>query len=128
VAPVPLPLVVRRHIRVRRGVRAGRVPRRDVPGQHPVALLGHRFNHAGVLLVCHQQDVPVRVQSLRVACHVLAVHRRQFSRHVLHVQVRNRDEGQDVTGDPRAAAGHRWTSSREDQSKRQIKLLALNNN
>lgn len=116
-APVPLPLFVRRHVRGRRGVRARRVPRRVVPGQHPVSLFGHRLHHAGILLVCHQQDVPVRVQPLRVLRHVFAVHRRQCCRHVIHLQVRHRDKGQDVTGDPRAAAGYRWTPSREDRSK-----------
>ncbi|XP_025198654.1 translation initiation factor IF-2-like isoform X1 [Melanaphis sacchari] len=122
VATVPLPLDVRRPVRDRRGVRAGRVPRRVVPRQHPVALLGHRFHHTGVLLVRHQQDVPVRIQPLRVLRHVRAVHRCQFRRRVLHVQVRHRDEEHDVPRDSRAAAGHRWAPARKIRPKRYLKM------
>jgi len=100
VASVPLPLGVRHHVRGRRGFRAGRVPRRDVPGQRPVPVLGHCVRHARLLLVRLQQDVPRRLTRLRLLRHVLGVLHRQLCLRVFRAQVRRRDHRQDVPGDP----------------------------
>uniref|UniRef100_A0A2S2QY44 Uncharacterized protein n=1 Tax=Sipha flava TaxID=143950 RepID=A0A2S2QY44_9HEMI len=100
VLAVRVPPDVLRYVRHRHRVHTGRVPRRDVPRQHPLALLRHRVRHARHVVVRLQQDVPVGVQRVRVPHHVLGLCGRQLHMRGLRVPVRDRDHRQNVLGDP----------------------------
>jgi len=100
VAAVPVPRAVPRHVLARRRVHPGGVPGRNVPGQRPRALFRHRVHHARGLLVRVQQDIPVRLPQLRVPRHVLGLRGRQRRVRVSRVRIRDRDERQNVPGNP----------------------------
>lgn len=107
VLAVRVPPDVLRHVRHRHRLHTGRVPRRDVPRQHTLALFRDRVRHAGHLVVRVQQDVPAGVQQLRVPHHVLGLRGRQLCVRGLRAPVRDRDDRQNVPGDPRHAGAER---------------------
>lgn len=107
VAAVRVPLCVLHRVLGGRRVYPGGVAGRDVPGEHPLALFRHRVHYARVLLVRLQQDVPVRVRQVRHARHVLVLRGRQSGVRVLRSLLRDRDERQNVPGDPETAGEQR---------------------
>lgn len=100
VGALRVPRDVCRPIRHRGRLHACGAPERNVPSEHPFSLFGHRFHNAGDMFVCHQQNVPARIPSVRIPRDVLSLYDRQFYRCHLLVHVRLRDQRQDARGNP----------------------------
>jgi len=90
-----------RHVLDRRRVHPGSVFGRNVPGEHSFALFGHRVHHVSVLLVREQQGLFSRLPELRILHNVLDFCDHQLCVRIFRVQIRDRNERQNVSGNPK---------------------------